>query len=194
MQVYLIRHGKTLANEQWRYCGQTNTALSENGVAELTALKAQGGYPPSVELFFTSGMRRADQTLELIYGKVSRTHIPEIAEYNFGLFEMKSHDELKDMEDYNAWIDDETGGVECPSGESKNHFKLRVLDGYARILSDIQRSRSASALIVCHGGTIARVMESLQPDTKDFYGWQPRPGRGYVLIYAEGRFHKYKNL
>ena len=38
MSIYLIRHGKTRANEQRRYCGSTDLPLSEGGRAELDAL------------------------------------------------------------------------------------------------------------------------------------------------------------
>ena len=194
MEIHLIRHGKTLANEKNLYYGQTDLPLSENGAEELVLLKNQGIYPASADMFFTSGLLRTEQTIDIIYGKVGRTRVPGIAEYNFGLFEMKSHDELKDREDYQAWLSDETYETECPGGESRNRFIRRVIEGYSGLLSMVIRSASVSAFVSCHGGTIVRVMEHLQPDMNNFYNWLPQPGRGYTLIYAEGRFCKYKNL
>jgi len=194
MQIYLVRHGKTLANEQKLYCGQTDVPLAESGMKELITYKNQGIYPASAGLFFTSGMMRAEQTIEIIYGKVERTRVPALAEYNFGLFEMKSHDELKDTEGYQRWLIDEAGDPACPGGESKNQFKLRVVEGYAGVLSKVRQAESDTAFIVCHGGTITRIMEHLQPNTHDFYGWQPQPGRGYTLVYDDEQFHEYKTI
>jgi len=194
MEIHLIRHGKTAANENRLYCGQTDLSLSENGAAELIALKNHGLYPPPAELFFTSGLLRTDQTLDILYGQVVRTHIPDIAEYKFGLFEMKCYDELKAREDYQAWITDETGDAECPGGESKNQFVRRVLEGYAGVINTVLTSGSASACVSCHGGTIACVLEHLQPGTMNFYEWQPGPGHGYTLSYVGGQFHTYNKL
>ena len=38
MNIYLIRHGKTPANEQRIYCGSTDMSLSEGGIDELKNL------------------------------------------------------------------------------------------------------------------------------------------------------------
>jgi alpha-ribazole phosphatase len=168
--------------------------LTENGVAEITFLKNLGIYPLNSGMFFTSGMLRTEQTLDIIYGKADRIAVPGIAEFKFGLFEMKSHDELKNREDYQVWITDETGDVECPGGESKNRFVRRVIEGYSTILSEARRSGSVSAFVSCHGGTIACVMEFLQPNANTFYGWLPQPGHGYSLTYVSGRFHDYKSI
>jgi alpha-ribazole phosphatase len=194
MEIHLIRHGKTKANEQRLYCGRTDLPLSESGKAELISFKSHGIYPPSADLFFTSGLARTGQTVDILYGNVGRTTIPGIAEYDFGFFEMKSYDELKEREDYQAWITDETGMIPCPSGESKKQVEKRVIKGYAHILSEIVKTGGASAFISCHGGTIACIMEFLQPNTKHFYGWQPQPGRGYSLTYISERFHKYISI
>ena len=188
MEIHLIRHGKTMANEQKLYCGQTDLPLSEAGREELISLKNQGAYPPPAEMFFTSGLIRTEQTIDILYGNVGRTAVPEIAEYHFGLFEMKSYDELKDRGDYQAWIADETGGVPCPSGESKQQFRKRVIEGYAHILDKLLRTEYNSAFVSCHGGTIACIMEHLIPGKHNFYEWQPQPGRGYTLSYLSGRF------
>jgi alpha-ribazole phosphatase len=179
MQIHLVRHGKTAANEKRLYCGQTDLPLSENGFREIALLTKQGIYPPA-DIFFTSGFLRAEQTLQLIRGEVNRIADPRLAEFNFGLFEMKSHDELKDSADYQAWITDETGNAECPRGESNRQFETRVLAGYNAVVEET--SKKSSALVVCHGGVIACIMAHLHPGTRNFYEWLPEPGRGYTLF------------
>jgi len=199
MRVHMIRHGKTIANEKRLYCGQTDLPLSENGIEEIAFLKSQGVYPPNADIFFTSGLIRCEQTLDIIYGKTKtdRKIIPDTAEFKFGAFEMKSYEELREQADYQAWITDETGDYQCPGGESRNQFERRVIGGFNRILNEVRKiSGDCSAFVVCHGGTVACIMEYLYPKTQNFYEWQPKPGRGYTLIcdVVSGELHTYNKI
>jgi len=198
MQIHLIRHGLTEANEKKLYCGQIDLPLSENGIKEIESLKNQNIYPEKPDMFFTSGLVRTSQTLNIIYGEIKYIIEPLIMEYNFGLFEMKSHEQLKDNEDYQSWITDETGDFICPDGESKNQFGERIKTGYKNILDKVNNQNKQSAMISCHGGVIVSIMEMLMPKVKNFYEWQPKAGRGYMLIYdysqTDGGFTTYKNI
>ena len=128
MIIHLIRHGKTKANQEKLYCGSTDLPLSSNGIEELMELKNLNIYPKEVDTFCTSGLLRTNQTLEILYGTVESSKIPQFAEFNFGEFEMKSYEMLKHQKDYLAWITDETGVIHCPGGENKEKFSLRVLE------------------------------------------------------------------
>lgn len=189
----MIRHGKTLANEKRLYCGETDLPLCENGAKEIDLLKRSGIYPDA-DIFFTSGLLRTEQTLDIIRKKTKRQAVPELAEFKFGAFEMKSYEQLKDDRHYQAWITDQTGDFLCPGGESKNQFELRVIAGFDNILKKLRRKPGASALAVCHGGAIATVMDYFFPGTQNFYEWQPGPGRGYTLICVSGGIHEYKKI
>jgi len=181
MAIHLIRHGKTMANEQKLYCGSTDLPLSEAGGQEISEFCKQDIYPllPDDCLYFTSGLQRTELTLDLIYGSVPRVALVQMAEINFGQFEMKSYEMLKARDDYQAWIMDEKGTVACPGGESKQIFMSRVLEGYKQL--EVKARMGADILLVCHGGVIASLMEHLFPGTRNFYGWQPAPGRGYTV-------------
>ena len=63
MTIYLIRHGKTEANERRLYCGSTDLSLSESGREELNDIH----YDIQNVHFLTSGMKRADETMELLF-------------------------------------------------------------------------------------------------------------------------------
>ena len=208
MHLHLIRHGKTEANETRLYCGATDSLLSDKGKSELLALKEQGIYPTSADLYFTSGMKRAEQTLDILFGSVSRQTIPQLSEYNFGEFEMKSHDELELRDDYQNWIFDESGQTPCPGGESIQDFNLRVSEGFEILckntLNLLQPEVAAptaqapvkekSALIVCHGGVIFQIMDTLFPKKHTFYEWLPEAGRGYTLIGTATGFEAYRSI
>ena len=63
-KLYLIRHGKTQANLEHRYCGSTDLPLSPQGIEELQNLH----YDISGVRFLTSGMLRTEETLQLLFG------------------------------------------------------------------------------------------------------------------------------
>ena len=86
MKIYLIRHGKTLANELHIYCGSTDLPLTEVGIEELKALHYD--FPPSCR-FLTSGMIRTEQTLYYLCGDVAHKMDKRFREIVFGIFEMQ---------------------------------------------------------------------------------------------------------
>ena len=97
MKLYLIRHGKTQANEQHLYCGSTDIPLSQSGKRELADKKYSIG--PDCE-FVTSGMQRTNETLKILFGDVKFTVDKRFREIDFGIFEMKSYEQLKDDESF----------------------------------------------------------------------------------------------
>ena len=99
MTIYLIRHGKTEANEKHLYCGSTDLPLSERGREELGQLH----YEIKNVRFLTSGMRRTDETLRILFGEIPFDTDPRFREVDFGVFEMYSYEELKDNPAYQIW-------------------------------------------------------------------------------------------
>ena len=173
MTIYLIRHGKTLANERHLYCGSTDLPLSKEGVEELQRLS----YHVSRVRFVTSGLRRTEETLQILFGEVSHCVIPELREVDFGSFEMRGYQELKDDPDYQSWISGDNESNVPPGGESGNQMRQRVLKAFSEISQTGQ-----DTVIITHGGVIYAIMESLFPEEgKNRYQWQPENGRGYAL-------------
>lgn len=170
MTVYLIRHGKTLANEQHLYCGSTDLSLSETGKDELCKLK----YDLPGAVFVTSGMRRANETLQALFGDVPFETDRRFREVDFGLFEMQSYETLKEDPAYQTWL---TGNNEenlPPQGESGAQMKARVMEAFGELRRD--------TVVITHGGVIAAIMASLFPEEgKNRYQWQPAPGHGYAI-------------
>lgn len=182
-RVTLLRHGSTPANEQWLYCGATDISLSERGQDILEAKRALGGYgSPEGCRVFTSGMKRAEETLGLLFGDVPHEACEGLREINFGIFEMKNYFALEKEPDFQAWLQ---GGEEAvpPGGESAAQFRRRVLSAFREIVE-----RGEDTLIVCHGGVIAAVMEAYFPqEGRNRYEWQPIGGEGYELTFEDGK-------
>ena len=170
MTIYLIRHGKTEANEQHLYCGSTDLSLSEAGRAELQNLH----YEIQNVRFLTSGMKRTNETLQVLFGDVPYEVDPRFREVDFGDFEMHSYDQLKDRPDYQTWITGDNEANIPPKGESGNQMKQRVLQAFSEIKED--------TCLIAHGGVIACIMEHLFPEEgRNRYQWQPKNGSGWVL-------------
>ncbi len=179
--IYLIRHGRTAANEKKLYCGATDEPLSAGGLSELKDLR---GYPaPEGLKLLTSGMRRTNETLHALYGTMPHGEVPALAEMNFGAFEMRSYEEMKQDAAYLLWITDVKGDFVCPGGESANAFRARVFAAFDALVA-----ADRDCLIVTHGGVIANLMARAFPaEARNFYEWQPRYGHGYALEFADGR-------
>ena len=170
MTVYLIRHGKTEANEKWLYCGSTDLPLSEKGIEELSQLH----YSIKNVRFLTSGMKRTNETLKILFGDVPYEEDPRFREVDFGIFEMRSYEELKDTPEYQKWCTGDNEANVPPNGESGLLMKQRVLEAFSEIKED--------TVLVCHGGVIAAIMEHLFPEEKkNRYDWQPKNGCGYII-------------
>ena len=170
MTVYLIRHGKTEANEKHLYCGSSDLPLSEAGREELRKLH----YDIQNVRFLTSGMRRANETLQILFGDVPYEEEKQFREVDFGIFEMHSYEELKDTPEYQQWLTGDNEANVPPCGESGVQMRERVLEAFSEIKED--------TCIITHGGVIAAIMEHLFPEEKkNRYQWQPQNGRGYCI-------------
>ena len=170
MRIYLIRHGKTEANVRHLYCGSTDLPLSDAGKAELHQLH----YDLKNVRFLTSGMKRTNETLRILFGDVPYEEDSRFREVDFGIFEMRSYEELKDTPEYQTWITGDNERNVPPKGESGVQMRKRVLEAFADLKED--------TCIITHGGVIAALMEHMFPEeNKSRYEWQPRNGCGYII-------------
>ncbi|NME81921.1 histidine phosphatase family protein [Clostridium sp. SM-530-WT-3G] len=180
IKLYLIRHGKTYCNEKKLYSGKTDVELSENGIKELHKKAESFKYPECV-YYFTSGAKRANKTIEILCPNKKYDVLKKLFEYNFGDFELKSYNDLKDKKEYIDWINDEEGSICCPNGESRAQFKTRIREGFSELVDYLRDNNIKTALGVTHGGTIGIILETLYDSSKRFYEWQPKNGDGYEL-------------
>ena len=189
-KIYLIRHGKTEANESRIYCGISDLALSKNGVKELE--NKRDYYQNLISgkaKYFTTGMKRTNQTFEILFEKDGK--LPEynvvtgLKEINFGVFELKSYNELKDNPEYIAWISGNYESNIPPEGESGDQMSERILKTFADFIETI----GEESVVVCHGGTAYYIMRYLFPEeNKNLFEWEPKNGCGYVIELVDGKW------
>lgn len=178
--LYLIRHSLTEGNERRLYYGATDLPLTEAGRALCRSLRGSYDLPAGIP-FATSGMLRAEQTLELLFGDVPHERFPDLREAEMGVFEMKGYDELKDTPAYQQWLADASGEFVIPGGESNRQVLERVLRCVRALAPQGDR------LIVCHGGVIACAMNALFPAGKpSFWDWVPSACHGYAVEFRPG--------
>ena len=170
-RLYLIRHGKTWANAQHLYCGSSDLPLSAEGVEELQALR----YAINDVQFLTSGMKRTNQTLQILFGDVPFREESAFREIDFGIFELHSYSQLKDWPEYQRWITGDNEANVPPGGESGQQMQARVLAALPELLE-------RDTALITHGGVISILMQRLFPaEGKSRYDWQPAPGHGYRI-------------
>lgn len=183
-RVFLLRHGKTEANEKRLYCGVSDVPLSDAGRAELIKLRETMHYPDLSGLrVYTSGLLRTEETLSLLFGETPHEKVPGLREMDFGDFEMCGYDKLKTEPAYIAWIDGYSGQKRCPNGESGADMTRRVLAAFHMLLR-----QKEDFLAISHGGPVSAIMARLFPEAgKNHYEWQPENGRGYLVEFDGAR-------
>ena len=181
--IYLFRHGITEGNKRRLYYGSTDIPLIEEGIEAIRERREAGIYPDTEGFkIITTDLCRTEQTLFEMYGReVPHKTDPRMREFSFGEFEMKSYEELKDREDYQAWITGDNWRNICPNGESGEIMLNRSLEAMEDYIG-------TDCIIVCHGGVIAGLMLTWFPGdetAEHFYAWQPKPSEGYRIDFDD---------
>lgn len=168
IKLYLIRHGRTEENTKGLYIGRnTDVPLAENEHLYWP----ENICPP--EQIFVSPMLRCRQTARMLTGHANFTIIEEFAEMDFGKFEGKGYEELKDDPYYQKWIDS-NGMIPFPEGESRDGFVRRCMAGFEKMCRLV---RKPDVMLVAHGGTLMAIMSSLTEGK--YFDFQAVTGTGY---------------
>ena len=179
MKLTLIRHGITHGNKYGLYYGATDLPLLEEGIAELRQRKLTHIYPEA-PIYYTSPLQRTQQTLREIYGDVSFTVVDGFREMNFGDFEMRTVEDLRQDPAFLAWSDSMSDNC-CPNGESFAGVQRRALAAVEPLLA-----AGEDAVCVIHGGVIACMMFHWFPG-KAFEDWMLHPGTGWQVTVEDGK-------
>lgn len=185
--LVLIRHGETEANREHRYLGKTEEPLSKEGICRLEANKVRQKYP-GLAMLFISPMRRCRETAEILYPQMQPVVISEWTEMDFGAFEGKNYEDLKQDDRYQAWID--SGGVlPFPEGESREEFILRCENGFYKMLEMVckekekEKTMPETVGLLVHGGTIMALLSSFGKG--EYFDYQVPTGEGWICRLTE---------
>lgn len=181
MKIIFIRHLQTPGNEKRQYIGRTDESLSDRALEGF--LSSKNRYP-AVKSVIASPMKRCIETARLIYPEAEIRTEPLLRECDFGLFEGKTYEELKDHPAYIEWL--ESGGMTAfPEGEPQELFRNRCAEGVQKWIDILLEEKAESAAFVVHGGTIMASLSRLAEEPHDFYHWQVENGGGYEALVTE---------
>lgn len=176
MNLYLFRHGKTASNERHAYLGNTDEPLSSDGIQRLQVQKeAMAGRLPHPSVVYTSGMRRTAQTASILFPEIPQYPITAFREMNFGVFERKNFEDLKDDLDYRRWVDSGCT-IACPNGESMESFQARVANDFLKLL---EQHPDDPLVFVVHGGTIMALLDAFAVPNTSYFSYQLKNGSWY---------------
>lgn len=177
MKLTLLRHGITEGNRSQLCYGSTDLPLLQEGIKALKAAAETMDYPKAAH-YYTSGMRRTEETFALLYGDVAHEILHDLREADFGRFEMIPFADLQDDPDYRRWADDATGTVVCPGGESFAQVYVRAMAALTPLLR-----RGEDAVCVMHGAAIATLMSQWFSGEGGFFSFMPQPGYGWQITF-----------
>jgi alpha-ribazole phosphatase len=155
INLLLIRHGKTPSNREHRYLGVTEEALSGEGRKQLEIL-AEKDILKKPWLLFISPMLRCQESAGILFPGRKAYPIEEWREMNFGAYEGKNYEDLKNDSYYQKWIDS-NGTLPFPEGESQQEYIKRCQRGLltatkiieekiAREVADTAKTSSANEI------------------------------------------------
>lgn len=182
IDFYLIRHGATHANEEYRYLGKTDELLSYKGIAQMQTL-GESRSCPQVEGVLVSPLGRCRQSAAIVFPSLPICEIEEWREMDFGDFEYKNYAELNGNPDYQAWIDS-GGSIAFPDGESREEFVRRVVSGMNSAVEYIREKELKAVAAVVHGGTIMALLSHFCGG--DYFSYQVKNGDGYRCVMVLG--------
>ncbi len=177
--VYIIRNGETKEEVEGKYIGHTDVELSGEGRKQLESMRDELVYPP-VEAVISSPLKRCTETAAILYPDNKFITIDSLIECNFGEFEGKDAEELKDYPVFPHWLAGEKG-VEPPFGESNEAFAKRVCEGFIKIIDGLIKTETTRSAIVTHGGVIMALLTNFGLPQLPMHEWITPNGCGYTL-------------
>lgn len=179
-KIYFIRHGLTEGNEEGRYIGSTDLPLSEEGQKALQKLQEDCEYP-DIQKVYTSPLQRCLDTAEVLYPDRMIHVVPNLREYDFGRFEGKSIEELKNDPDFVQWAQ---GGMKMvPEGaEDMKAFIARCEEGLDEVVADMMKNHVREAAVITHGGVMMNLLSMFGYPKREPLYWTVENGHGYTAL------------
>ncbi|WP_210366675.1 histidine phosphatase family protein [Bacillus sp. REN3] len=172
--IALFRHGMTVQNKRKAYLGWTDSPLCPEG--NLWEC------PEYYEHVFSSDLGRCLETAKILFPGCTLEALTELREMNFGDWEGKTYEELKDDRAYQKWLH-APFQTRLPCGESFTEFSDRVDQGFSKVAAICLSAGLERSAVVTHGGVIRHLLVRYAPEEKVFWEWSIPHGHGYELIW-----------
>ena len=188
MELYIIRHGRTRGNELNLYVGRIDQPLAESGIQQAQRYAQSAAYP-QVDRVYVSPLKRARQTAAILFPQAEQLVIEGFTEMDFGDFEGRHNDELKDNPSYVAWLDAERA-PSYPNGESGTDFDERVQAALRELVASAFETGEERLVVVTHEGVGMTIMANLAHPKLPFYRWGFTNCEGYHIQIEQADWEK----
>ncbi|MEH7307184.1 histidine phosphatase family protein [Neobacillus drentensis] len=176
MVIALFRHGITEENKRKAYLGWNDSLLSHE-TKDLVTSK-------SYQRYYSSDLQRCVGTAEWLFPTANLHLVKELREMNFGSWEGKTFEDLKENSHYHHWVID-PWIHSPPGGESFHDFSKRVDSAWVKITEEVLILNLKSCAVITHGGVIRHLLSRFAPQPKEFWEWQVTHDQGYELIFEK---------
>lgn len=184
--LVLVRHGESEWNAKGLWCGWIDVPLSKKGEKEA---KVAASFLRDIkfDLSFTSDLKRASYTLDIIKKELDILNLPTVVEpafkeRHYGIYAGKNKWEIQKKIGEEAFKRLRRGwDVPIPQGESLKQVFERVIPKFhARIMPHILKG--ANILFVAHGNSNRALMKHLEQIPDDLIS-EIEIATGEILIY-----------
>lgn len=173
MLIYLVRHGETNWNLNYKVQGKIDIPLNENGLNQANML-AQFFENKEIDAIYSSNLIRAYETAKIISLKVKKqiVTLPELQEINMGVWEGNLWDNIAiEYKDFIIKWENDKENIPIPEGESYGQVQKRVYKTFKNILA--KHKQNDKIVIVSHGISIkvliAKLMKISIQSVHNFY-------------------------
>jgi len=157
-EIYCVRHGQSIHNQQQTIAGQLDSELTALGFEDARSVAATIGRR-DFEIVYCSDLLRARQTAETIMNTLEFScpvrYSPLIRELDYGRFTEKKVEETFKILNYKRVPDQR-----YPEGESFNDMQARVRQFLSQMLEE---SAGKHILVAAHAGSIRLMAMLLDP-------------------------------
>ena len=174
MKIYLIRHGVTDANKRKSLQGRTDISLNEQG-RELARITSEGLKNINFDIIFTSPLKRARETAEIIRGNRNIPLIEEelIQEISFGEYEGlcfgKENYTIPDK-DFMFFFDKPECYKPAPGGETFEEVLART-GAFLQELIQKEEYQDKTILLSTHGCALKALLANVRKlPVAEFWG------------------------
>lgn len=179
-KIYLYRHGITDGNLEGKYIGITDVDLCQQGIDQLHQLAQQYEYP-NVGKVYSSPLKRCTQTAQILYPEMSIQTVSKLQEYNFGIYENKTIDQLKQTPGFAQWLSHQMT-IAPEGGENMQSFQQRIREGFDWVVKDMMKQKISSAAVFTHGGVIMSLLGMCGLPKANPTHWMVKNGHGYSIL------------
>ncbi|MBU8919255.1 histidine phosphatase family protein [Bacillus sp. FJAT-29953] len=185
MDVYLVRHGITNWNKEKRYLGHSDIGVIRSELSQLNNLQKVLS-TLNFDHVFTSDLRRCQETLAYLSIPSQVSIDCRLREINFGDWEGKTYDELKNQIAYRNWLENwEVYAI--PNGESVDVFQSRIDSFFNELFQqaiETSPGNKKKILVMTHGGVI-RYLVSKYVSSRSFWDLSISHGHGIRLTFEQ---------